>query len=191
MAEKNLIQQAGLEMVAIVVSVLLALYLNNWWMDRQTETGHKKTLTLIAAELDANRAELEDAIKYYSDVSPKITAVLVDGVTTEEAQEIMTWCCELMSSGSGRTAHEMAVITGLYAALDPGVAAAIIAPFVGQEDLKDISSALTFGLVTITDLNDPEEFFGRYYIFAMSITPSLQELLEVTNVAIAAVDELG
>lgn len=188
MADKRLVQQAGLEMIAIVVSVLLALFLNNWWQDRQTQTSHHKTLTLILTELKANRTELKEGITYYSDIAPKIAAVLKDGVTIEEAQEVMTYCCQLMSAGSGRTAHEMAIITGLYAALDPDIAAAIIAPFVGQEDLKDIMSSLTDGMVGAADLNNPEQFFKRYYIFAMTMTPSLEELLGLTNAAIATVE---
>lgn len=190
MANGKLVQQAGLEMVAIVTSVLLALFLNNWWQERETQSSHDKTLALIATELEANRVELEEAITYYKDISPKIAAVLIDGVTAEEANQVMTYCCELMSSGSGRTAHEMAIITGLYAALDPDIAAAIIAPFVGQEDLKDIMSSLTDGMVGAADLNNPEEFFKRYYIFAMTMTPSLEELRDLTSVAILAIKEL-
>lgn len=190
MADRKLVQQAGLEMVAIVTSVLLALFLNNWWQERQTQSSHDKTLALIVTELKANSTELEEGITYYTDIAPKIAAVLKDGVTIEEAQEVMTWCCELMLSGSGRTAHEMAIITGLYAALDPDLAASIIAPFVGQEDLKDIMSSLTDGMVGAADLNNPEEFFKRYYIFAMTMTPSLEELRDLTNAAITAIEML-
>lgn len=188
MADKRLVQQAGLEMIAIVVSVLLALFLNNWWQDRQTQASHAKTLHLILTELTANRTEQEAAVKYYQDIAPKIATVLKDGVTDEEAQEVMTYCCELMSAGSGRTAHEMAIITGLYAALDPDIAAAIIAPFVGQEDLKDITAALTNSLMSTADLNDPERFFKSYYIFATTMAPSLEELLGLTTAAIATVE---
>ena len=191
MADRRLIQQAGLEMVAIVTSVLLALFLNSWWQDRQIQSSHDKTLTLIVTELKANRAELDEGITYYSDIAPKIAAVLKDGVTIEEAQEVMTYCCELMSAGSGRTAHAMATITGLYAAIDPDLAATIIAPFVGQEDLKDIMSSLTDGMVGAANLDNPEEFFKRYYIFAMTMTPSLAELRDLTDVAISAIEARG
>ena len=189
MADKKLFQQAGLEMVAIVFSVMLALLLNDWWQDHRTEVAHRQTLILIEAELNTNRADLEEAIAYYQDIGSKIGAVLQDGVTDDEAREVMEYCCELMSGGTGRTAHEMAVITGLYSWLAPDVAATLFAPFVGQEDLKDFISAFTSGLMT-TDPTDADELFRRYYIFATSLKPSLEELLELTITAIAAIENL-
>lgn len=191
MGNQRLIQQAGLEMMAIVISVLLALFLSNWWQDRQTSDGHAKTLNLLMAELEANRADQEETITYYKDIIPKVAAVMQDGVTAEEAQDIMTWCCELMSSGTARTAHEMAIITGLYASLEPGLAAAIIAPFVGQEDLRDITSAMTNSLMNAADVNDPTKFLRSYYIFAATMTPSIEELLGTTSIAIKSIDEIS
>jgi len=176
-------------MVAIVFSVMLALLLNDLWQDRRTEASHYKTLSLIEAELKSNRAELEEAIAYYNGISPKIAAVLQGGVTDEEAREVMTYCCELMSGGSGRTAHEMAIITGLYAWLEPNTSVVLIAPFVGQEDLNTVSQSLTSGLMN-TDPTDPGEFFSRYYIIATSLAPSFEELLELTNAAIASLEAL-
>lgn len=191
MADNRLIQQAGLEMVAIVMSVLLALFLNNWWQDRQTETNHAKTLVLITGELSENRTDLVEAIDYYKSISPKVAAIMPDGVTQEEANEMMKECCELMSSGTGRTSHEMAIITGLYSALDPNISARIITAFVGQEDLKSITDTMTQGMMAAVDVNDPGDFFGRYYVFTMSITPSLEELLGITDEAIAAIEDLN
>jgi hypothetical protein len=189
MADKKLYQQAGLEMIAIVFSVMLALLLNDLWQDRRTAASHEKTLSLIKVELNSNRAELEEAIAYYKEISPKISAVLQDGVTDEEAREVMTYCCELISGGSGRTAHEMAIITGLYAWLEPDTSVVLIAPFVGQEDLNIVSQGMTSGLMN-SDMTDPEEFFARYNIIAMSLAPSFEELLVLTNAAIDSLEAL-
>lgn len=191
MGNQRLIQQAVLEMVAIIISVLLALFLSNWWQERQIYDGHTKTLTLLTVELEANKAEQEEAIAYYKDIIPKVAGVLKDGVTDEEAQDIMTYCCELMSSGTGRTAHEMAVMTGLYASLEPSIAAAIIAPFVRQEDLKDITFAMTNSLMDAADTSDPGKFLRSYYMFAATMTPSIEELLDTTNAAIKSIDEMS
>lgn len=191
MGNQRLIQQAGLEMVAIIISVLLALFLSNWWQDRQTAESHTKTLNLLMVELEANKAEQEEAIAYYKDITPKVATVLEDGVTPEEMQEIMKFCCELMSTGSGRTAHEMAVITGLYASLEPDIAAAVITPFVGQEDLKEISFAMTNSLMNAADMNDPAKFLRSYYLFTSTMMPSIEELLGITNVAIKTIGEMS
>lgn len=179
--------QIGLEMGAIVFSVLLALLLNDWWSDRKTDAQHQKTITLIKTELQANRDDLVEAITYYRDIAPKIEEAMKDGFTDEEVAAIMDVCCDLMSGGTGRTSHEMAIITGLYASLEPETAALIIAPFVGQEDLQPVIQSFSDALVA-SDMSDPSGLLMRYYVFAMSITPSLEELKGITDEAIAVIE---
>ena len=110
-----------------------------------------------------------------------------DGFTDEEVAAIMDVCCDLMSGGTGRTSHEMAIITGLYASLEPETAALIIAPFVGQEDLQPVIQSFSDALVA-SDMSDPSGLLMRYYVFAMSITPSLEELKGITDEAIAVIE---
>lgn len=190
MSERGFIKQAGLEMTAIVVSVLLALFLNSWWQSREVKANHQKTLALLQNELVANRAETLEAIAYYKRVAPEILAVMPDGVTNEEAAAVMKNCCQIMSGGSSRTSHEMAVLTGLYADLDPEDAASIISAFVGQEDLRLASETMTAGIMTTVNTKDLNTFFDRYYIFTISITPSLEELLTLIDDALTTTERL-
>lgn len=186
---KDLLQRAGVEGFAIVFSVLLALFLNNWWEQSKIDAGHFKTLNLIETELKANQDELQQAIAYYEDLAAKIQAALPEGVTEEEAAALMEICCQLDSGGSHLTAHETAVLTGFYAWLEPSSATTIMSPFVGQKNVNEAAMVLT-NIILNVDPNDLTDFFQRYLILSTSLAPSLKEVLEETDKGLAEVARL-
>ncbi len=176
-----------MEAIAIVMSVLFALFLNDWWQDRDTRQSHKKTLILIQNELVANKEELTIAIDYYDRITPRIQKCLNSDPNAEHPNEIMKECCEFKDGGGVRTAHETAMLTGLYSYLESDSSAKIVSSYLGYAEMRPFFDASLFAIMT-SDVTKPEEILSRFLVFSLSVRPSLSELLEETQASIAEVD---
>lgn len=163
-------QIVSFEVVAIVFSVLFALFVSEWWQAREEAENHRRVLVLLVAELETNRDEIRETIEYYTEMSEALGPILSEEEVEIEKLEAIEGCCTLRFGGEVRTAHEMAMLTGLYTALDPTISSDIVAPYIGYESVELLQEVNLAKMIETAGTGEPEANAMSYYVFAIDHT---------------------
>lgn len=65
-------RRLGVEMFAIVASVLLALTVNEWWEGREDRQRAREAVIQFRSELRRNRSEVADALEYHRSMRGRV-----------------------------------------------------------------------------------------------------------------------
>lgn len=73
------------ESAVVVFSILLALAVNEWWDQRETEAAVQRSLRSIQGEMERNRSRLEEVARYHRELADTLKTLVNAGA--EEVPE--------------------------------------------------------------------------------------------------------
>ncbi|MGH7483949.1 MAG: hypothetical protein ACRELV_17500 [Longimicrobiales bacterium] len=135
------------EFATIVLGVLLALGVSQWWEGREDEAAVRSTLAAFHAELVRNRDVLERRLSYHETLIPRLDSLSVlaraDGLDVMSAQPFPEGTMFLPLSNAAWTT---AVATQSIGLVEPDTLRPIAAAYTSQDVLRELERAGTAAL---------------------------------------------
>lgn len=130
--------RAGFESALIIVSIVLALAVDEWRQNRQDEELATQSLVVFEREIRQNMARVDAAVPYHAGLRDVVVRMSAEGATEEDLRSIMEGLepAVLLS-----TAWETALATGALTYMDFEVVQALSLTYSLQERFREESRA--------------------------------------------------
>lgn len=181
--------RVSIESLLIVLSILLALAVDEWREGRSNETLADQSLQIFAQEIEHNLAMLRDVVPYHMGLQQVVGQMAAEPERVAEVHSIMEG---LQPTVLHNTAWETALATGAFRHMDVTTVSFLSRMYSMQQHFRDQTTRRPELFVTNATTTDQKlEQMQHALIYLTDVVRAEQELRDVYLLALDEIDELA